>query len=402
MLTPVFNHNQMRQMNRRTVLDLLRHKGTTSRTEIARTLKCDGTTVTNIVRDLLGRGVVCAVGSRATSKAGRPREMIDLNGDFGLTIGLSFDPRFITGIVVNLRNEIKAQEQVFFDSEVSQKQLLSIVKKLVIHLLSFTEESRLLGIGISTFGLLLPEEKIITQAAHFPALEGLDFNTYFDKMFNIHPTVIDRTVAKCMAEIEMKRRTLGRVSDFILLDIGMGIGCAMVMKGEIVCGAGGYVSEFGHMVFDIEGDMCQCGHKGCLETLASIPSIEKRVAKALRGKPIGFDLIVERYIASDPVIVEAVNEAARWLGVGIANLVNFINPTEIVLSGRLLDLRKPYLDVVCEAVKEFSLRPFYKDLRIVPSSLGVESSATGVTNLLLESFFDDLDANEPPDTLGEG
>jgi N-acetylglucosamine repressor len=397
----VVNHNQMRRMNRRVVLNLLRHKGSSSRVEIAQTLGCDGTTVTNIVRDLLALNIVHAVGADTTAGIGRPREIIELNANVKQAIGLSFDPRHIVGVVVNLQGETKIREQVFFDSDVSQKELLHIVDQLVTRLLDFCGRSKALGIGISTFGLLSPDEKIISLAAHFPALQGLDFGTHFLDAFGISPTVIDRTFAIGLAEIELKKRTVESPLDFLLLDIGMGIGCGIVRNGELLYGASGYVSEFGHMIFDMDGEICQCGHRGCLETLASVSAIEKGVSKALRGRAIGFEAIVERFIASDPAVVEVVDAAARWLGVGIANLVNLLTPTEIVLSGQLLDLRKPYLDVVYATVREFSLPPFLKNLRIGTSSLGYESAAMGATELLLKAFFDSLDTDEASNTVGE-
>jgi predicted NBD/HSP70 family sugar kinase len=387
-------------MNRKAVLDLLRHQGSSSRVEIARTLRCDGTTVTNIVRDLLAMDIVRAVGSDTSAGIGRPREIIELNRDVKLAIGLSFDPRYIMGIVVNLSGEIKVREQVFFDSNVSQKELIHIVDQLVDRLLGFCNQDKLLGIAISTYGVLSPDDKIVRLAADFPALQGIDFNAHFLDAFNVRPTIIDRTFAMGLAEIELKKRTEGSPLDFLLLEVGMGIGCCIVMKGELIYGAGGYANEFGHTVIDIDGRLCRCGHRGCLETLASIPAIEKGVAKALGGSAIGFDAIAERYLAGDPPVVEVVDKAARWMGVGIANLVNLFNPTEIVLSGQLLELRKPYLDLVYAAVREFSLPQFFTNLRVVASSLGPESSTTGAAKLLIESFFDELDTNGVSDDSG--
>lgn len=381
----------MRHINLRAVLDLLRRKGALSRVEITQALGCDGTTVTNIVRDLLKHDLVRSGGACFSTKAGRPRELLELNPDHRQVVGLSFDPRFVMGILTNLQGGISVREQVFFDSELSQKELLKIAGGLVERLLSNADGDRLIGIGIGTFGMLPPEEKVITKATHFPAMEGLDMSGFFMKEFNMRPMLVDSTFAKALAEMGLKRQRDETTSDFLLLDIGMGIGCSTVLRGELLCGASGYVGEFGHTVFDINGEECQCGHRGCLETLASIPAIEKSVSEKVGGAKLRFNTIVEKYQAGEDVAVEAVNEAARWMGVGVANLINFLNPAEIILSGRLLQLGESYVDAVRRTVEEFALAPFSKDLEITVSSLGEEGAALGAAELLLGDFFENVE-----------
>lgn len=137
------------------------------------------------------------------------------------------------------------------------------------------------------------------------------------------------------------------VKDQLLLTIGTGVGGGLVLGGELYRGAQGAAAEVGHMVVDAGGPACACGARGCLETMASGSAIG-RVARTRSREPAAADVLAraggdpeaitgemvgDAALRADPFAVSIVAEAGRWLGVGVASLVNLLDPAIVVVGG---------------------------------------------------------------------
>jgi len=382
----VLNLNSMKNINIQTVLNALRCHGQISRAELSRSLNCDSTTITNIIRSLSKQNLVKSHGSVAGARAGRPKELLTLNSTAGYCIGLSFDPESIHGIVVDLAGKIVLRRQVHYKADITQIKFLALLKKISKNLFNDIAGKKLIGIGIATFGPLDPRSKIISNTERFPAVNNLDLKEYFYKNFKLTPEVIDATATKTMTEIWNDSRQADK-KDFILIDAGIGIGAVIVKKG-IIDRKEKYFGEFGHTVILPDGEKCTCGMRGCLETVAPIPAIEKTAAAALSCETITFDSIIERYQTGDPVITKVVDDSAKWLGLAVANLINLLIPDKIILCGALFELGNSYICKLQRTVNEFTFPLFRgKGVVIQQSIYGKEAAAIGAANYLLYNFF---------------
>jgi predicted NBD/HSP70 family sugar kinase len=253
-------------------------------------------------------------------------------------------------------------------------------------LLRHTDRSRLLGMAISTYGASLKDKpNIIGKAAHFQALEGLDLESLFEKEFSLKPELIDGTIAQALYEIWFNGR--GGNGNLILLSLGTGIGFAIAENGRISFTRNSHPGEFGHTLYDIHGEKCECGRTGCIETVASIPALEKAVRSRLKTKEITFDEIVEMYHHEDPAVSEIVNHAASALGTSIANLVNLLIPNEIVLCGPMLKFGEKFSNIIKLTVSELAFPAFQEDMAIVESIQEEECDALGAASIFFERFF---------------
>jgi glucokinase len=211
------------------------------------------------------------------------------------------------------------------------------------------------------------------------------------------PVVVDNDCTAA-AYGELRVGAAVGVRDVLYLGVGTGIGGGLVLGGAVYRGAHGFAAEVGHIVVEDDGPVCGCGNRGCWETLASGNAItrEGRVAarqhRALAARAGG-----EPDAVTGPVVVEAaregdavargiVEEAGRRLGVGIAGLVNVLDPELVVVGGGVAGAGDLLLDPARRAFRETVEGVAYRpDVPIVEAALGTDSVAIGAALLALDA-----------------
>jgi glucokinase len=167
------------------------------------------------------------------------------------------------------------------------------------------------------------------------------------------------------------------------LTIGTGIGGGIVLDGRIYHGASDVAAEFGHTTIDATGRRCACGNYGCLEAYASGPNIAKRAIEELEsGRPssipgrVGHDLqrvtaqtVYAAASAGDELALEVVRDTAKFLGVGIANFVNILNPDVVVITGGVTQAGDRLFAPLRLEVARRAFKPAVDACRIVPGML---------------------------------
>lgn len=374
----------IRARNRARVLELLRRTERLSRADIARGLRCDGTTITRVVRELSRDGLVTSEGF-AESSVGRPKEMIALNASHRWTIGVGFEPGMAIGVVCDLRGDIAMRDQLFFDASITQPDFLKLLRGLVERLSARVEAERFLGAGLATHGVLSPEGDQIIQAARFPALDGWRPGEFFRTHFDFEPLIIDGTAARALCEITSNEAAEGEA--FLFFNLGAGLGCALAIGGDLFFQKGARTREFGHMTVSSNGALCECGHRGCLETECSIPAIEAAVQNARNSKRLDFDEIVELFHDGDEAVVKVIEAAAETLGVAIANAVNLLLPDAVVVGGDLLKLGDDFFNAVRDAALARAIPVQAKRFTFSRSPLDRESLPLGAAKMVIERFF---------------
>jgi glucokinase len=179
--------------------------------------------------------------------------------------------------------------------------------------------------------------------------------------------------------------------NMVLLTIGTGIGGAIIIHGKLFRGATGTSAEFGNTTIDWQGKECWCGNRGCLNMLASGSAISDRASALARGadsalkgleEPIPVERIDEAAGAGDRVAIQAIEEGARALGAGVANIINSFNPDRVVLTGGISALGPDYLKVVREEASKRAFSESVAHARIEFSVVGPEVGALGAAGLI--------------------
>lgn len=196
-----------------------------------------------------------------------------------------------------------------------------------------------------------------------------------------------------MVAIAEARVGTGRgFNHIIFITVGTGIGGGIVINGQLYRGGSFNAAEIGHISIDYQGKQCPCGGIGCLETYAAAPAIIKNYAAKLKadGQEVDEDLlstelIFERARNDDLLAVETLEAACTYLGIGIANVVNLLNPQAIIIGGGVADAGEDYIGRVRKVIFDRALRTSLPGLRILQASLGNDAGVVGAILLAADN-----------------
>jgi glucokinase len=175
--------------------------------------------------------------------------------------------------------------------------------------------------------------------------------------------------------------------------IGDGIGGAIILDGKLWTGASGFAGEVGHITIDTEGRECICGNTGCLETVASAPSIVRRARERLyRDNTSSLSrLALNKNFTADDIAHEAregddfaammIERTGKFIGTGVASVINLLNIDCIVLGGGVMDAGPLILNPIIQEAKRRAFQPCFDATRIVAATLGPDAAPIGVALL---------------------
>ncbi|MGH2918103.1 MAG: ROK family protein [Solirubrobacteraceae bacterium] len=252
------------------------------------------------------------------------------------------------------------------------------------------------GFGIPC--LIDQERGVAVMAVNLP-LANLPFRDLMAERLGL-PVFVDNDANGAMLA-EWRFGAAAGARDVALLALGTGIGGGLVLGGVQQRGSQGAGAELGHMVVQADGPRCQgnCPNRGCLEAMASGTALAREATKIARGRPdtglgralasgreINGPLVTELAHDGDPAAIDALGVIGRWLGVGIANLVNMLNPEVVVVGGGVVAAGELLLGPAREVVAERALSPSKEHVRIVPARFGAESGMLGAAALALDGI----------------
>jgi len=254
------------------------------------------------------------------------------------------------------------------------------------------------GIGIACGGPLNPYKGTIIRIPNLPGWDGLELAPYFAKAFKA-PAYLDNDVN--IAALGESRVGAGLGLDYVAyLNVGTGVGGGIVINGKVYRGCGN-AGEFGHQVILPDGPPCPCGKRGCLESLCSGTSIARRAREYLTLRQDGMlvDLaggditkvtgehVSQAARAGDYLAVRVMRETAECLGIGMANVINILNPRRFILGGGVMVKNMDLLfDRAAEVAKERAMTQLAKDVEIVPALLGEDAGLIGTIYLAREGL----------------
>jgi glucokinase len=250
--------------------------------------------------------------------------------------------------------------------------------------------------GVSTPGPCNPELGIVTEPPNLPGWHDVPLAALLLRRLGVPVWIENDANAAALAE---HRLGVGRGSKhMLLLTLGTGIGGGLILDGRLYHGASGAAGELGHVQLEAEGPLCGCGRRGCLEALASGSALEREAwaIAALRPQGLVATLAAQHGLKPDARVLEmaadagdreaeeAILRAGRYLGSGLASIVNVFNPEVVVIGGSLRKLGERYLGTAQEIVKRDAFAQSYADVRFAEAELGDEAPAIGAALIARE------------------
>jgi predicted NBD/HSP70 family sugar kinase len=371
----------MKKQNQKNILTLIKNEGGISRAQIADKLEVSRATVTNIVRELIKLKLV-RESKMGKSRGGRRPMLLKLNSEGAYVIGIEWGIEAVKAVLLNFEAEIILEDQIRpqeYSLEEYKNNTFTLIEK---YKKEVDASSKIIGIGLGIHGLVDPEKGKSIFTPHFNWGE-VDIKSILAEKYD-YPIFIDNDVRMMAAgEIWQDRE------DFIFINTGSGIGAALVFKAELHYGNNYAAGEFGHMKITDDGPMCRCGKKGCLEALSSKESIISRYQKLKELKSeINFDQIMENYQKGENEALIVINDALKYFGRAISDLVNILNPEAVIIGGLFAEYEEMLIKPLYQIVKEESLAEAVKDLKILTAYYQEFAGAAGAAEKVLNNFFE--------------
>jgi predicted NBD/HSP70 family sugar kinase len=380
----------LKKINMARVMHQLRFKGPASRADLSRQTGLDAKTLTNVSQTLLEKGLIAAQETVVAGR-GRPAEIIAVQGNAALGLGVDLGAQQITGVLLDLAGNTLAHFHEEFDSPMSKDLLLKKAEELVSKLLNATTSAlrkRIQAIGLCIPGFLDRSEGLVRESVNIENFQNVPVRDIFKKRFG-YPVILEES-SRMMAMAELWFNQHSSESHFICIDLGTGIGMGIVHKGQLYRGAREKSGEIGHMVVDPDGRSCSCGRRGCLETVASGKALmkmaeqldlEKYAVKATGGKAISLAAMSGHVKAKH--LLEKVGES---IGIAVANVINLFDPDFIILNGGLVRAGELMIAPLKETVKTHCIAGDSCPIEV--SELGELAGAMGAAMLPLRSYFE--------------
>lgn len=248
------------------------------------------------------------------------------------------------------------------------------------------------AIGVGVPGLVDPNTERVFVSADLPSVVRGDLHAELIQATGVrHVTIENDANAGAYGEYKVGAG-LGS-KDMFYVTIGAGIGGAIILNGKLWHGASGFAGEFGHITINTDGVECVCGNTGCLETVASAPNIVRRTHERLYrdGTSSLSRLALNREFTAADIAREAKNgddfalmmieRTGRYIGAGIANVINLLNIERIVLGGGVMEAGDLILDAVIREAGRRSFQPCFEATQIVISQLSTDSVPVGAAML---------------------
>ncbi|QNR20022.1 ROK family transcriptional regulator [Exiguobacterium sp. Helios] len=379
------NSKWMRSYNRALVLRLIRMHQPISRVELAQQTKLTKPTVSNIVGELISDQLVTER-ELGVSNGGRKPILLELVAKEQYVIGIDATSHRFIGVIADLSgNTIHEVETMGkFDTN---EELMEAVVLLCEELIEATEQvGTIHGIGISVHGMVNPETGVILFAPRFH-LHDVALKEHLEQHF-AYPVFIENDV-RALASFELLFGEGVGVDQFFYLYAGEGIGGAYVLDGKLIDGENHITGEVGHMRLDLDGPICSCGNRGCLEALAGEKAL-LRDFEAIDPQVKTLTELRKRLTDGDPYAKAAYHRAGEYIGIGVLNTIHLINPKRILLGGPMFELAPSIVNQIKERVEHTALTTASRetDVKMVPWSekQGALSAAALATNSIFRTI----------------
>ena len=371
-------HQATREHNVRLVLRALANLGPISRADIARRTQLTRTTVSDVVTQLSGAGLVHEVG-RGPSSGGKAPILLQIPRDARQLIGVHVGDGHVRGAIVNLAGDVSHRERVDLATRDGASALASL-ERLVDRLVGHASGVPL-GIGIGTPGIVETASGTVRWAVHLD-WRDLRLGPRLQARTGLPVYVANDLQAAALAEWTFGGHTTARA--MVAVRVGTGIGAGIVIDDRLYQGDGAGAGEIGHTTVVSNDIRCRCGRTGCLETVASVPATLERVRVAL-GAVSCPDLgeAVEAFHAGHPRVRAAILESALYVGRALGALIDTLDIRHIVLVGPMTAFGDHWIATVREEAQRTALPLLAESTRITLGNLGPDVQELGAAALLM-------------------
>lgn len=384
----------LREVNRQIVLNLVRENQPISRADLARRMDVARGMVTSLISELLGERLIYEGATRDAPRGRKPTLLYIRTHD---RLAIAIDVRFSRTYV--MLSDFSGREIALetFSTPLTPDDLVGELSGRIQRL---RDTHRMAGC-YEGVGLVVPGmvERGTGKLLNAPTLgwRDVDLRSALAARTGL-PVYIERDAVACaLAQMWLGQRGVDGLDSFVYVTVSDGVGTGLVVKGEVIRGHRNVAGEFGHVPLDLSGPQCLCGARGCWEAYTSNPatiarylhrdlSTRETYAEIRESGMSVTDLIVRARHGDVPALA-ALRESGRYLGIGLAGIINALNPARIIIGGEITGAWDLIDSTMRGAVVERTLTPAAAATPIIAEPTDSQPRLRGATALVLAPIF---------------
>ncbi len=392
MIDGTMNAEKMGISNRKTVFQLIRNVPDISRKELSESTGLDPSTISRIVSSFRKQGYVQETGLNRSTSPGRSSVRLSVIKEAAISYLISLGvEKTILGLGF-LDHSVQRIEE-FATPRGFDLFLKTLADKISKHFREFPTKNRTIAMSFSLPGIIDRKNRYIYNLPHL-GWTGIQLREAVHRVLGetrLEVLAANEAQLSLMAERYLND-TLTPYKHGFYLFLSQGIGGAILSEGDLYLGRSFSAGEAGHMRIDKNGALCQCGGRGCLETLAAIEPVVRdyeRKGTALCGANSleKFRSLISRYRQGDPLAIEGLSAMQDNLVLGITNIANLLNPEFLMLGGMGYDLPEEWTSILEGRVKKEALTSAGKGLKILRATMDIYDSTLLGSDLLAMDYF---------------
>lgn len=351
--------------------------GNYSRADIAYDLELSKASISVLVDDLIKMGIIYEKCDGESSSLGGKRPiLLDINKNIGYFIAVHFRRELCNIAVVNLENEILEEcgmdVSIFDDFRLTFNPIIEKIKEFII------KYEKIFSVGISVPGKIGKKNNLLIDCMGIKEWSNIPLKEYIEKKLNIE-VIIDRYACAMLTYnmLEEMKKSMPIQTSSVYIYLSNWIGVSVSNNGKILYGTHDTAANYSHTIVTDSDYICNCGKKGCWESVASITAFMKEIKK-IDGKysNLSFNDIIEKHINDNIVVNTYKNFLAYWVSIGIYNIINTFDPEIIFIGGEMIYLGDSFIEEIKDNIKnKFNSYNFITDIKIVNNFKDIEIKA---------------------------
>ena len=372
----------VRRANLSAILGELHASGPLSRSDLVARTGLTRSAIRGLIGELVAGNLVFEGPAALDGTPGRPSPLVraDPNGAVVLALEIAVDS--LAAATVGLGGEVFDHVRVDLPPRRSSvSDIVTVLVDLATDLRGrLQSEDSIVGVGVAVVGVVRRSDGMVSVA---PNLGWRDepLGAVLTDALGMEVPVAFANESDLAVLAEHRRGAARDIDDVLLVWGSIGVGGGLIVDGRPLIGAAGYGGEVGHIPVNPDGLPCRCGSIGCWETEVGTMALLRRAGRSPQAGREAFEALLAEAEAGVPAALDAFNDTARWLGIGLAGIVNVLNPSLVLLGGRLT-ASYPYVRSTLEAeLDRRVLRASRRLVRVVPTSLGDDAPLLGAAEL---------------------
>ena len=385
----------MQRANRAMVLELVRNDPALSRAAIVRRTGLSPATVSGIIDYLVRQGFIREEGAEITGLVGRRPLRLAFNPSARYALGIDVDVDVVSAALVDLGGRTGTVYRAPVPAGTSPAQVLDLAAGIARQAIQDVPAERVLGVGMAIPGMVQWPQGVNLFSPNY-GWRNVPVRALMEE--RLGRSVLTDNEVRAVALAEQQFGAARQARTIVFLDVGMGVGGAVILDGVLYRGVHGAAGEMGHNTVEPNGPRCGCGNRGCLEVFCSVRGLVARAVEALaEGRPsvlagLSAQEMTVSHLAraaadGDDLARELLTRAATFLGLAVANAVDNWDPELVVLSGPVIREGGDLFEKLLAEEQRTVLETGRAGVRITRAVLDEHAKIIGAATLVIAEYL---------------